>query len=143
MAGSVRGPQEGFVTEQPRKSLVQGASAQAIVPPSGRIRSEGPPPAEEGLRDGRRNLDLVLDIPVQLTVELGQTRLRIEELIGLRPGTILDLDRRAGEPVDLRIQGHLVARGEVVLVDGGLGVQITSLAESPQRLGGLALPTGR
>lgn len=126
MASSMRG--EGIATEQPRKALIQGPRPSAAIP-----REEPAPSA------GRHNLDLVLDIPVQVTVELGQTRLRIEELIALRAGAILDLDRRAGEPVDLRIQGHLVAKGEVVLVDGGLGVQITSLAENPQRLGNLGL----
>mgnify|MGYP003652749186 CR=1 FL=1 len=125
MASSMRG--DGVTTEQPRKALIQGARASAALP-------------REEATGVRRNLDLVLDIPVQLTVELGQTRLRIEELIALKPGTILDLDRRAGEPVDLRIQGHLVARGEVVLVDGGLGVQITGLAETPQRLSSFATP---
>jgi len=125
MAGSMR--VEGVTTEQPKKALIQGARASGSIP-----REDAP-----GVR---RNLDLVLDIPVQVTVELGQTRLRIEELIALKPGAILDLDRRAGEPVDLRIQGHLVARGEVVLVDGGLGVQITGLAENPQRLSGFAIP---
>ncbi|MBL4850128.1 MAG: flagellar motor switch protein FliN [Planctomycetes bacterium] len=133
MASSLGGSGSPFLPEEPRKALVQGPG-----------RTRGPlSTAGDGPRLGSatRNLDLVLDIPVQVTVELGQTRLRIEELIALRPGAILDLDRRAGEPVDLRVQGHLIAQAEVVLVDGGLGVQITSLAEGPQRLGGLALAT--
>lgn len=80
------------------------------------------------------NMDLVLDIAVTVSVELGHASLRIEELLALRAGSVLELDRRAGEPVDVVVNGQLIARGEVVVVDDTFGVRITSITDPARRV---------
>ena len=65
-------------------------------------------------------IDLLLDVTLQVTVELGRARMKIGEILGLRNGSVIELDRLAGEPADILINGTLIARGEVVVVDGEL-----------------------
>lgn len=72
-------------------------------------------------------LAAVYDIPVQLTVVLGRTRMRISELLQLGRGAVIELDRKAVEPVDILINNRLVARGEVVLVEGRIGITMTEI----------------
>lgn len=72
-------------------------------------------------------LAAVYDIPVQLTVVLGRTRMRISELLQLSRGAVIELDRKAVEPVDILINNRLVARGEVVLVEGRIGITMTEI----------------
>ncbi len=85
---------------------------------------EGQPraPAQAGGR-----LAAVHDIPVQLTVVLGRTRMRISELLQLGRGAVIELDRKAAEPVEILVNSRLVARGEVVLVEGRIGVTVTEI----------------
>lgn len=85
------------------------------------------PEFEEGERGGRiepRNLG---DIPVQVTVELGATELSLKEILELAEGSIVELNRLAGEPLDLKVGGQLVAQGEVVAVDDYYGLRITNV----------------
>lgn len=70
------------------------------------------------------------DVPVRVQAVLGRTRLTVDELLGLQPGSVVELDRRAGEPVDLLVNGRLIARGELVLVEGALGVTLTELVSA-------------
>jgi flagellar motor switch protein FliN/FliY len=72
-------------------------------------------------------LAAVYDIPVQLTVVLGRSRMRISELLQLGRGAVIELDRKAAEPVDILINNRMVARGEVVLVEGRIGVTVTEI----------------
>ena len=74
--------------------------------------------------------DLVMDIPVSLSVELGQTQLEVREVLGLGAGSVIELNKLQEEPVDIRINGRLIARGEIVLVKNNLAVKITELANS-------------
>lgn len=90
--------------------------------------------AETGEQDQDSNLGLVLDIAVTVSVELGHASLRIEELLALHTGAVLELDRRAGDPVDVVVNGQLIARGEVVVVDDSFGVRITSITEPAHRV---------
>lgn len=76
------------------------------------------------------NLDILLDMPVTLTVELGSCQLPMREVLQLAPGAIVQLDKPAGTPVELRANNKLVARGEVVVVEDHLGIRITELANS-------------
>jgi flagellar motor switch protein FliN/FliY len=69
----------------------------------------------------------LMGVPVQISVEVGRAPLRLSELAGLRPGSVLPLDRKAHEPADLLVNGTIVARGEVVTLDGRYGIRITSL----------------
>jgi len=71
----------------------------------------------------------LLDVPVRVTVEVGRTRLTLAELVALGPGSLVSLDREAHEPADILVNGKVVARGEVVTIDGCYGVRITSVAE--------------
>jgi flagellar motor switch protein FliN/FliY len=75
----------------------------------------------------RNGLDLLRDVEMELTVELGRTRMTVRELLGLAPGAVVELDRAAGSPADLLVNGRLIARGEVVVVDEDFAVRITEI----------------
>ncbi|HLE87419.1 MAG TPA: flagellar motor switch protein FliN [Candidatus Brocadiaceae bacterium] len=77
--------------------------------------------------EGRRNLDLILDISVPVSVELGHTNMLIKDILALSQGSIVELDKVAGTPVDLFVRGKLLAQGEVVVVDENFGVKITNI----------------
>lgn len=80
------------------------------------------------------NLDLIRDIQVTLTVELGRTDMVIEEVMGLTPGKVVELDKLAGEPLDVLVNGKLLAKGEVVVVDENFGIRITSIVDPRARV---------
>ena len=80
------------------------------------------------------NLDLILDIPVTVTVELGRTSRTIGEVLGFGPGSVLELEKMAGEPVDVLVNGKLVARGEVVVIDENFGVRISEIVSKAERI---------
>lgn len=82
----------------------------------------------------RQNLDLLLDIPLQVTVELGRTSQKVEDVLDLVPGSIVELDKLAGEPVDVLVNNKLVAKGEVVVIDENFGVRITDIISTTERL---------
>jgi flagellar motor switch protein FliN len=79
------------------------------------------------------DLSLVLDVPVDLVVEIGRTRMTIRETLGISRGTIISLDRLAGEPADLLVNGRLVARGEVVAIDEEFGLRVTEVISPEHR----------
>lgn len=83
------------------------------------------------------NLQLLLDVPLQLTVELGRTEKTVREVLDLVPGSIFELDRVAGEPVDIYVNGKLVAKGEVVVIDDNFGVRITDIVSVIDRVSNL------
>lgn len=76
---------------------------------------------------GPTSLDAVFDVPVKVQAVLGRARMSVGALLGLTAGTIVELDRRIGEPIDIFVNDRLVARGEVVLIDGALGVTLTEI----------------
>jgi flagellar motor switch protein FliN/FliY len=77
----------------------------------------------------RQNLDLLLDVSLPIAVEVGCTQMTLDDVLDLVPGSVITLDKKAEEPVDLRVNGKLVARGEVVLVDDVYGIRITQIVE--------------
>jgi flagellar motor switch protein FliN/FliY len=79
------------------------------------------------------NLQLVKDIQVTLTVELGRTNMLIQDILELTPGKVIELDRLAGEPLDIVVNGKLLAKGEVVVVDENFGVRLTAIVDPEQR----------
>lgn len=87
---------------------------------------------------GARNLDMVRDIQVVLRVELGRTDMLIDEVWGLTPGKVIELDKLAGEPLDVMVNDKLLARGEVVVVDDNFGVRITSIIDPRSRVAAVA-----
>lgn len=76
-------------------------------------------------------LEMIADVTMNVTVELGRVSLSVRELLSLREGSLLELDRQAGAPVDILVNGSLVARGEVVVVDDELGVRVTEIVRRP------------
>jgi flagellar motor switch protein FliN/FliY len=86
------------------------------------------------------DLALVLEVPVELAVEIGRTTMTVRETLAIAPGSIVALDRMAGEPVDLLVNGKRIARGEVVAIDEEFGLRVTEVV-SPQRRLSAAEPT--
>jgi len=110
-------------------------------PTSGEILQE-PAPSHTGLRPPQpppspkageaASLDMLMDVILQLTVELGRTELTVRQVLDLQKGSVVELDRIAGDAVDVFVNDHLIAKGEVVVVDDKFGVRITELV-SPMR----------
>jgi flagellar motor switch protein FliN/FliY len=96
-----------------------------------------------GTPAGANNLDLVRDIQVMLTVELGRTDMLIQDILELTPGKVVELDRLAGEPLDIVVNGKLLAKGEVVVVDENFGVRITSIIDPRAREAALTDEAGK
>lgn len=80
------------------------------------------------------DLDMIMDIPVQLTVELGRTKMPIKNLLQLAQGSVVELSGMAGEPLDVLINGFLIAQGEVVVVNDKLGIRLTDIITPSERL---------
>nr|1YAB_A Chain A, chemotaxis protein [Thermotoga maritima MSB8]1YAB_B Chain B, chemotaxis protein [Thermotoga maritima MSB8] len=79
-------------------------------------------------------LELLLDIPLKVTVELGRTRMTLKRVLEMIHGSIIELDKLTGEPVDILVNGKLIARGEVVVIDENFGVRITEIVSPKERL---------
>lgn len=84
--------------------------------------------------DDDGNLDVILDIPVTLSMELGRTRINIRNLLQLNQGSVVELDRLAGEPLDVMVNGTLIAHGEVVVVNERFGIRLTDVVSLGERV---------
>ena len=84
--------------------------------------------------EANNDIDLILDIPVQLTVELGRTRIPIKHILQLAQGSVIELDALAGEPMDVLVNGCLIAQGEVVMVNDKFGIRLTDVVTPSERL---------
>ena len=92
-------------------------------------------PVNESIKDeSKRNLDLILDILVPVSVELGHTTMLVKDILTLSQGSIVELDKMAGTPVDLLVRGKLLAQGEVVVVDENFGLKITNICGSEEKI---------
>lgn len=92
-------------------------------------------PLGEGAKAGAlQDFDLILDIPVQLTVELGRTKISIRNLLQLAHGSVVELDALAGEPMDVLVNGTLIAQGEVVVVNDKFGIRLTDIITPSERM---------
>ncbi len=80
------------------------------------------------------NIDMILDIPVNLTVELGRTKIAIRSLLQLAQGSVVELDGMAGEPMDVLVNGCLIAQGEVVVVNDKFGIRLTDIITPAERI---------
>lgn len=81
-----------------------------------------------------QNLNMLYDIPLQVTVELGRTRRTVKEILRLSPGSVVELDKLAGEPVDIYVNNIMIAKGEVVVIDENFGVRVTEIASKQDRM---------
>lgn len=84
--------------------------------------------------DTENDIDFILDIPVQLTVELGRTKIAIKNLLQLAQGSVVELDGLAGEPMDVLVNGCLIAQGEVVVVNDKFGIRLTDIITPAERI---------
>lgn len=80
------------------------------------------------------DINMILDIPVQLTVELGRTRIPIKHILQLAQGSVVELDAMAGEPMDVLVNGFLIAQGEVVVVNDKFGIRLTDIVTPSERM---------
>ncbi len=78
----------------------------------------------------QENIDLIMDVPLEVTVELGRTKKSIKEILEFSPGTIVELDKIAGEPIDVLVNGKMVAKGEVVVIEESFGIRVTDIVKS-------------
>jgi flagellar motor switch protein FliN/FliY len=91
--------------------------------------------SSKGARNDTPNdIDFILDIPVQLTVELGRTKIAIKNLLQLAQGSVVELDGLAGEPMDVLVNGCLIAQGEVVVVNDKFGIRLTDIITPSERI---------
>ena len=110
---------ESMPTETPARAVASSAPANAAANPS--HKNSGCAPDEV-------NLDLLQNVPLDLTLRFGQRRMLLREILELGPGSVIELDRRLKEPVDLLLDGRVLARGEVVVIQGYYGLRVTEVA---------------
>ncbi len=131
----------------PVGAAVPPPATVAVPAPSG-ARPESPPTAvhpvqfmplqpEPPVMDSSHGIELLLDVQLEISVELGRSHMSIGEVLALRTGSVIELDKLAGEPVDVSVNGTLIARGEVVVVDEKFGVRITEVVSKAKRLASL------
>lgn len=128
---------DAALAEQTGAAEAAAAAAPATSKPQPQPKVQPAPFAElhpdQGPAAANTQLDLVMDIPVTLSVELGRTKIQIRELLQLAQGSVVDLDRLAGEPMDVLVNGFLIARGEVVLVNDKFGIRLTDIVSPTER----------
>ena len=116
---------------EPALAAESAAAAQGIAPASNLFGTLSPGVPSEGQR---QDIQLVLDIPVQLTVELGRTKIPIRHILQLAQGSVIELDALAGEPMDVLVNGCLIAQGEVVVVNEKFGIRLTDIITPSERM---------
>lgn len=132
---------------QPAATQTQSAPAQQAAPPKRQAKPAAPvnvAPVEfeafsepQHTTSQRGNLDMLMDIPLSITVELGRTQRSVKEVLELSAGSIIELDKLAGEPVDILVNKRIVAKGEVVVIDENFGVRVTDILSQSERLSNL------
>ncbi len=120
-------------TPSPAPAPASAATAAASAGSTARPAQFAPLQPSNGT-PANTNLDMLLGVNLKVTVELGRTRMTIEEILQLGPGSVVELDKLAGEPVDVLINDRLIARGEVVVIDDRFGVRITDVVPPAQRV---------
>jgi len=120
------------MAEQASASAPPVAAAAPAVSAAGRVFQPLQGPTGPGAVQG--DMDRVLDVPVQLTAELGRARITIKNLLQLSQGSVVELDGLAGEPMDIFINGYLIAQGEVVVVNEKFGIRLTDIITPSERI---------
>jgi len=123
---------EELVEENQDENKAEDAPEEAV----GEVVEEGvsEPVDETGSESGKINSDVLQNIPVTISVEVGRTSLKIRDLMRLTQGSVVELDRIAGEPLDLLVNDTLVAQGEIVLVNERYGVRLTQVIPAAERV---------
>jgi flagellar motor switch protein FliN/FliY len=112
----------------------QAAASQGVVEPAAQPANIFPRLAPGSTSESAQDLDLILDIPVNLTVELGRTKIPIKHILQLAQGSVIELDALAGEPMDVLVNGCLIAQGEVVVVNEKFGIRLTDIVTPSERM---------
>lgn len=113
----------------------QAAQFAELLEQEQRQRAPAPvPEPSSGMSNSEVNLDVILDVPVTLSMEVGRTRIPIRNLLQLNQGSVVELDRAAGEPLDVFVNGTLVAHGEVVVVNEKFGIRLTDVISPSERI---------
>ena len=117
-------------------AMAEQTASTAVAQPAPEIFPElSGSPAANGIANGiASDIDMILDIPVLLTVELGRTKIAIKNLLQLAQGSVVELDGLAGEPMDVLVNGTLIAQGEVVVVNDKFGVRLTDIITPAERI---------
>jgi flagellar motor switch protein FliN/FliY len=112
------------------------AEAEAETRPDATVRPVQFSPLS-GIAGGKaanpESLDILMDVPLHVSVELGRTRMPVKEVLSLQHGSVVELDRMAGEPVDVLVNDRLIARGEVVVIEDRFGIRITETISQMRR----------
>ena len=114
--------------------LEQKSSDSGGEAPGGVLSGDTPKPFSTGGDGAMSDINMVLDIPVQLSVELGRTKVPIKHILQLGQGSVVELDALAGEPMDVLVNGYLIAQGEVVVVNDKFGIRLTDVVTPSERL---------
>ncbi len=103
-------------------------------PPDVQPAQFAPLPQQQVSQTGPNNIDLLLDVPLEITVELGRTTMLVKDILELGTGSVIELDKLAGEPVEIMVNNKLIAKGEVVIIDENFGVRITKIISPEERV---------
>ncbi|SIR83702.1 flagellar motor switch protein FliN/FliY [Aquipseudomonas alcaligenes] len=118
--------------------MAQGGGGAAAAPAAPRMAMEefgsAPKPGNGPVALEGPNLDVILDIPVSISMEVGSTEISIRNLLQLNQGSVVELDRLAGEPLDVLVNGTLIAHGEVVVVNEKFGIRLTDVISPSERI---------
>ncbi|MCB0368257.1 MAG: flagellar motor switch protein FliN [Bdellovibrionales bacterium] len=116
------------------EKLVQEAEAMSTETDSEVSKPEASKKSAKPKTEGDKNLQLILDIPLKVTVELGRTKMPVSELLNLTQGSVIELNKLAGEPMEVLVNDKLIARGEAVVVNEKFGVRLTDIISPAERV---------
>ncbi len=116
------------------EALLEQKATESGPESGGPLSGESPKPFSAGGEGHANDINMVLDIPVQLSVELGRTKVPIKHILQLGQGSVVELDALAGEPMDVLVNGYLIAQGEVVVVNDKFGIRLTDVVTPSERL---------
>lgn len=122
-------PNEELADEWAAALDEQGDEAGGVKPKAAQFDE-----LEDETNEGGVNLDAILDVPVTIAMEIGRTKLNIRNLLQLNQGSVVELDRLAGEPMDVLVNGTLIAQGEVVVVNEKFGLRLTDIISPAERI---------
>ncbi|HWP79542.1 MAG TPA: flagellar motor switch protein FliN, partial [Candidatus Acidoferrum sp.] len=124
----------------PRPAPPQNTGARAAMPPATPVSVQpvwlqdfGADTAGAAETD-TTNLGLVMAVPLEVAAEIGRTRMSVKEILEIRQGSLIELDRQAGDPADILVNGQLIARGDIVIIDDDFGVRITEILSDRSKL---------
>ena len=137
MSTDTQAPNQEAIADEWAQALEEQASTAGAADGAPAFDSD-PTPARNTAPGGVQDIQMVLDIPVQLSVELGRTRVPIKYILQLAQGSIVELDALAGEPMDVLVNGYLIAQGEVVVVNDKFGIRLTDIVTPSERMKRLA-----